>query len=104
VLLVSFEFPYLRLSLFPQCLFWGGTDAPVLPLVLSWVREMESVALVASVRGDAGGLIRKVAVLEGEPAEAHRAWEEVEESAHSLSSSSAEGARWLVAFETEHQE
>jgi hypothetical protein len=61
---------------------------------------MESVALVASVRGDAEGLIRKVAILEGEPVEAHWAWEEVEESAHSLSSSSAEGARWLVAFET----
>jgi hypothetical protein len=35
VLLVSFEFPYLHLSLFLQGLFWGGTDGPVSLMGLS---------------------------------------------------------------------
>jgi hypothetical protein len=72
VLLVSFEFPYLCLSLFLQGLFWEGTDAPLLPTGSSRAWEMESVVVLASVREDAEGLVRKVALLEGELAELAR--------------------------------
>jgi hypothetical protein len=60
----------------------------------SRAREMENVAVLASVwgGGDAEGFIRKVALLEGELAEARRAREVVEEKVHSLLGSSAEGA------------
>jgi hypothetical protein len=55
--------------------------------------EMENVAVLASVwGGDAEGFIRKVALLEGELAEARRAREVAEEKVHSLLGSSAEGA------------
>jgi hypothetical protein len=54
--------------------------------------------------GDAKGLIRKVTLLEGELAEARWALEVAEEKVHSLSSSSAKGARRLVASKTECQE
>jgi hypothetical protein len=93
VLLVSFEFPYLRLSLFLQGLFWEGTDAPLLPTGSSWAWEMESVVVLASVREDAEGLVRKVALLEGELAEARQAQEVAEDKVRNMSSSSVEGAR-----------
>jgi hypothetical protein len=51
--------------------------------------EMGSVAVLASVQGDAKGLIHKVALLEGELAEACQAQEVAEEKVRSLSSSSA---------------
>jgi hypothetical protein len=93
VLLVSFEFPYLRLSLFLQGLFWEGTDAPLLPTGSSRAWEMESVVVLASVQEDAEGLVRKVALLEGELAEARQAREVAEEKVRNMSSSSVEGAR-----------
>jgi hypothetical protein len=104
VLLVSFKFPYLRLSLFLQGLFWGGTNAPVLPMGSPRVGEMESIAVPASVRGNVEGLVCKVALLEGELVEAHRAHEVTEEKVRSLSSSSTKGARRLVSFEMERRE
>jgi hypothetical protein len=93
VLLVSFEFPYLRLSLFLQGLFWEGTDATLLPTGSSRAWEMESVVVLASVWEDAEGLVRKVALLEGELAEARQAREVAEEKVRNMSSSSVEGAR-----------
>jgi hypothetical protein len=104
VLLVSFKFPYRCLSLFLQGLFEGGTDPPVLPMGSSRVREMESVAVLASVEVDAEGLLRKVALLKGELVEACRAREVPEEKVHDLPSSSTEGAQRLVAFKMECRE
>jgi hypothetical protein len=69
---------------------------------LSQVQEVESIAVLASVCGDAKGLIRKVALPEGELTEARQAREKAKEKVHSLSSSSAEGIQRLVASETEH--
>jgi hypothetical protein len=93
VLLVSFEFPCLRLYLFLQGLFWEGTDAPLLTTGSSRAWEMESVVVLASVREDAEGLVRKVALLEGELAEARQAREVAEDKVRNMSSSSVEGAR-----------
>jgi hypothetical protein len=53
---------------------------------------VETVVVLTFFRGDAKGLVRKVALLEGELTEARRAWEKAEEKVHSLLSSSAEGA------------
>jgi hypothetical protein len=58
----------------------------------SRAREMENVAVLASILGDGEGFVCKVVLLEGELAEAHRAWEVAEGNVHSLSGSSAEGA------------
>jgi hypothetical protein len=104
VLLVSFMFAYLYLSLFLQGLFRGGTNAPVLSTGSSQAREMESIAVLASVQGDAEGLIHKLALLDGELTEARRAREVAEEKVRSLPSSSAKGARRLVASEMERRE
>jgi hypothetical protein len=54
---------------------------------------MESVVVLASVREDAEGLVRKVALLEGELAEARQAQEVAEDKVRNMSSSSVEGAR-----------
>jgi hypothetical protein len=72
VLLVSFEFLYLLLSMFLQGLFWGGMDALLLLMGLSQVWEMESVAVLAFVWGNVEGLIPKVALIEGELVQACR--------------------------------
>jgi hypothetical protein len=87
-----------------QCLFWGGASSPVSQTGLSWAWEVETIVVLASVRGDAKGLIHKVALLEGELTEARQAQEKAKEKVRSLSRSSAEGTRWLVASEMEHQE
>jgi hypothetical protein len=61
-------------------------------------------------RGDAEGLIYKVALLEGELVEAQRAQdvarerERERERVRCLSNSSAKGVRWLVASETVRRE
>jgi hypothetical protein len=60
--------------------------------------------MLASIWEDAEGLARKVALLEGELAEAHRAWEVAEEKFRSLSGMSAEGAWRLVVSEMERRE
>jgi hypothetical protein len=63
---------------------------------------VENVVVLESTRGDAESLVRKVALLEGEPMEAHRAWDVAGERVHHLLSSSAKGARHLMSSETEH--
>jgi hypothetical protein len=66
---------------------------PVSQTGSTWAWEVESIAVLVSFHGDAEGLVHKVALLEGEVTEAHRAQEKDEEKVHSLSSSSAEGTR-----------
>jgi hypothetical protein len=63
---------------------------------------VENVVVLESTRGDAESLVRKVALLEGEPMEAHRAWDVAGERVYHLLSSSAKGARHLMSSETEH--
>jgi hypothetical protein len=70
----------------------------------SRAREMENVAVLASILGDGEGFVCKVVLLEGELAEAHRAWEVAEGKVHSLSGSSAEGARRLVVCKMGHRQ
>jgi hypothetical protein len=62
---------------------------------------VESITVLASVRGDAEGLVHKVALLEGELIDARRAREKAKENVHNLKSSSAERMRWLVASKME---
>jgi hypothetical protein len=67
--------------------------ANVVDGVISGVGDGECCsASVCLGGGDAEGFIRKVALLEGELAEARRAREVAEEKVHSLLGSSAEGA------------
>jgi hypothetical protein len=56
-----------------------------------WRAEAENIALLASAREDAEGLVWKVTLLEGEVVEARRAWEVVEETIRSLSNAAAGG-------------
>jgi hypothetical protein len=81
-------------------------DVPMSPMGSSWAREVESVAVLAPAREDAEGHIRKAALLEGELVETHRDRDRdvAGERIQCLSNSSAECARWLMAYETEHQE
>jgi hypothetical protein len=64
---------------------------------------MENVVVLAFVQGDAEDFVRKVALLEGELAEAHQAQEVAKEKVRNWSGSSAEGVRWLAVSEMEHQ-
>jgi hypothetical protein len=82
----------------------GGANVQVPSMGSSWVREVESVAVLVPAQGDANGHICKVALLEGEHVEAHWARDVVGERVHHFSISSVEGARRLMASETEHQE
>jgi hypothetical protein len=66
--------------------------------------EMESIAVLVSACGDAEGLVRKVALLEGELMAAHRAWEKALEKVCNLSNSLADAVHRLVVSETEHRE
>jgi hypothetical protein len=79
-------------------------DTPVLHAKSAQARDVENVMLLSSALEDAEGLIRKVALLEGELVEACQAQEVVEEKLCSLSDASANGARWIVASEVEHRE
>jgi hypothetical protein len=57
-----------------------------------WSYGLELHHLTPSrIQGDAKGLVRKVALLEGELVEAHQAREVAKEKVHNLSSSVAEG-------------
>jgi hypothetical protein len=62
---------------------------------------VEDATTLASACEDDEGLVRKVALLEGELAEARWAREVVEEKFCSLSDASVVGARWLVVSEME---
>jgi hypothetical protein len=76
----------------------------VSPMGSSWAREVVSVAVLVPAWGNAKGLIRKVALLEGELVEARRARDVARERVHHLLDSLAEGARWLMASEMERRE
>jgi hypothetical protein len=99
--LAPFEFPHFFPSLFLQFLSRGSTDTLVSPMELTRAWEVEDAAALASVHEDAEGLGRKVALLEGELAEARWAREVAEEKFHSLPDASADGEQWLVVFEME---
>jgi hypothetical protein len=66
--------------------------------------EAENAVVLASAREDVEGLVRKVALLEGELVEVRRAREAIEEKFHSLSAVSADGMRRLVVSEREREE
>jgi hypothetical protein len=79
-------------------------DVPMSPMGSSWAREVESVAVLAPAWEDAEGHIRKAALLKGELVETHRDRDVAGERIQCLSNSSAECARWLMAYEIERQE
>jgi hypothetical protein len=70
---------------------------------LTWSWEVENVVMLASAREDAGGLTRKVTLLEGELVEVHQAREVAEEKFHSLSDASTDGAWRLVVSEMDRR-
>jgi hypothetical protein len=76
----------------------------VLQAVPNRAWETENATTPASTREDIVGLVRKVALLEGELAEPHRAREAVEEKFCNLFDMSANGMQWLVVSEKEHRE
>jgi hypothetical protein len=60
--------------------------------------EMENITTLASAREDEEGLIRKIALLEGELAEARRAREVAEEKSRVLSNAAVDAERrWEVS-------
>jgi hypothetical protein len=61
-----FKFPQLFLSLILQHLSRGSADTLVLQAKLARVWEAENATMRASAREDTKGLVRKVALLEGE--------------------------------------
>jgi hypothetical protein len=65
---------------------------------------VENATTLASASEDTEGLVRNVALLEGELVEACRAQEAVEEEFYSLSNVSAAGLRRLVVSEKDHRE
>jgi hypothetical protein len=65
---------------------------------------VENATTLASASEDTEGLVRNVALLEGELVEARRAQEAVEEEFYSLSNVSAAGLRRLVVSEKDHRE
>jgi hypothetical protein len=99
--LAPVEFPHFFSSLFQQHMSRGSADTLASPTELTRAREVEDATTLASACEDDEGLVRKVALLEGELAEARWAREVVEEKFCSLSDASAVGARWLVVSEME---
>jgi hypothetical protein len=89
--LARFEFPQFFPSLILQHLCWGSADMLVLQAVPNRAWETENATTPASTREDIVGLVRKVALLEGELAEPHRAREAVEEKFCNLFDMSANG-------------
>jgi hypothetical protein len=71
-----------------------------------WVSrvEVENTTVLASARVDVEGLVRNIALLEGELVEVHRAREVAEEKFHGLFDMAADaGRRWEV-FKKGHRE
>jgi hypothetical protein len=66
--------------------------------------EVENVVSLASAHEDAEGLLRKIALLEGELAEERRAWELVEENSCGLPDVAADAERRWELSEREHRE
>jgi hypothetical protein len=56
-----------------QGLLRGGVNAPALPMGSSRAQEAKNVAVLVPVRRDVKALVRRVAILEGEHAQVHRA-------------------------------
>jgi hypothetical protein len=70
----------------------------------TWAQEVENVVVLVSIWEDDEGLVRKVALLEGELAEGRQAREVAKENFCSLSDASPDGARRLVVSEMERWE
>jgi hypothetical protein len=66
--------------------------------------EVENSTMLASAREDAEGLALKIALLEAEHAEEHRAWELAEEKSRGLFDMAADAERWWEVFERERWE
>jgi hypothetical protein len=75
----------------------------VLKAELTRALEVENAPALESAPEDAEGLVRKVALLEGELVEAHRAREVVEEKFHSLFDAAPKGAQRLVVSKRERR-
>jgi hypothetical protein len=65
--------------------------------------EAESAALLASARQEAEGIVRSVALLEGELAEVHQAREMAEENSQGLSNAAVDVEWWREESEREFQ-
>jgi hypothetical protein len=102
--LASFEFPHFLPVFVSTTLVPGSADTLASPTELTQAREMEVTVVLMSACEDAKGLVRKVALLDGELVEARRAREVAEEKFCSLSNMSVDGAQWLVVSEMEHWE
>jgi hypothetical protein len=90
--------PYLRSSLFLAGLASeGGRCTSAAGRIIPGTGK--NVVVLMSVWGDAWDLIRKMALLEGELTEAHRAREVAEERLRCFMNSLSEGARRLVDSE-----
>jgi Flp pilus assembly protein CpaB len=79
-----------------------GVDMLGLQTELTQAREVESVMVPTSTLEDAEGHVRKVALLDGEPAAERQAQEVAEEKLHNLSNVLTDGMRRLVVSEMEH--
>jgi hypothetical protein len=95
LLLISFEFPYLCSSLFlPGLTSEGRGHAGVTGGIVPGTGK--NIVVSVSIWRDA--------LLEGEIAEARRAWEVAEERFFRLMNSSSEGVQRLVAYKVGHHE
>jgi hypothetical protein len=81
---------------------FGGADTPVSQTESTQAREVENVAVQASVREDAEGLICMVALLSGELVKSRQAREVAEEKFRRSFDTSADHARRLIVSEMEH--
>jgi hypothetical protein len=79
-------------------------NASALLMGSSLAQEAENIAVLVSVRKDVEALVRRVALLKGELAEACQAREVAKEKVCDLSSSSIEGSRRLATSEAGHRE
>jgi hypothetical protein len=102
--LASFEFPHFLPVFVSTTLVLGSADTLASPTELTQAWEMEVTVVLVSACEDAKGLVRKVALLNGELVEARRAREVAEEKFCNLSNMSVDGAQWLVVSEMEHWE
>jgi hypothetical protein len=66
--------------------------------------EAESVMMLTSAHEEVKGLVRRIALLEGELAEKHQAWEMAMENSQGLSGAAADAERWWVESERECRE
>jgi hypothetical protein len=86
------------------CFFQGLLRRRAVSQVGSSQVQEKNIIVLASVWGDTGDLIRKMALLEGKLVEAHRDQEVAEERFGHLMNSSSKGARRLVASKAGRRE